>query len=84
MLRLLENQLADKKFFGGDKLNISDFYVTSWLFSAPLNPGGNPKQAEVHKALGLGLYDFPSIQDYVENMDPEVGDYIRSRENTSF
>ena len=79
MLGLLSAQLGDKKYFGGDKQNIGDFYVYAWLTSICLNNKGNPARTALYARHAELLKTFKNMSEFGDRMYAELKEYMDAR-----
>ena len=74
----LESQLGSKKFFGGEKLNIGDFYVHAWMHSNDfISIDGNNDDTEEIELFSKCLKVFPKLDKYTnDTMMTEMSAYM--------
>ena len=75
----MEKLLGDKNFFGGDKLNIGDFWMAAALFSWERNTQGKECQAHVYAAHAAALAGNAKMTAWADRIGEELKDHIATR-----
>ena len=77
----LDAKLGDNKYFGGNAMNIGDFYAFTFLTSFAKNKKGAEKQAHVYAALDAEFAQFKNLVRWNETMLGEGGfaEYLAAR-----
>jgi len=81
LLTLLQDQLGDKLYFGGQSLSTADFFVFSWLTMHCMNPNGNPHRKDLYEkhAELLNSPPFRKMKAFGDRMYSELEDYMKTR-----
>jgi glutathione S-transferase len=75
----VQTLLGDKKFFGGDKPSIGDFWVAATLFSWERNTKGKEAQAHVYAAHAVSLAGNATMTAWADRITAEFTDYLVTR-----
>ena len=81
--KLLESQLGENKFFGGETCNIADFYVAAFVYAFARNEKGNQTQAHAYKALGEALSANSVLSAWADRMGAELEEHLKNRFDAS-